>query len=60
MYDPLEHQNDENVYAAPFHTDKGLLLMITPFQEHPLQVKNKEGEIVETGEVMHFQYPLPE
>ena len=53
MYGPLEHQNDEMVYAAPFHTDNGLLLMITPFQEHPLQVKNKEGEMVETGEVMH-------
>eukprot|EP00090_Calanus_glacialis_P033852 TRINITY_DN5638_c0_g1_i1.p1 TRINITY_DN5638_c0_g1~~TRINITY_DN5638_c0_g1_i1.p1 ORF type:complete len:545 (-),score=136.05 TRINITY_DN5638_c0_g1_i1:1228-2862(-) len=51
VYQPLEGQNDENVYAAPFHTDNGLLLMITPFQEHPLQVKNKMGEIVETGEL---------
>ena len=52
VYKPLEgKENYDDDYAAPFHTDNGLLLMITPFQEHPLQVKNKKGEIVETGEV---------
>jgi len=51
VYEPLEGDIGESVYAAPFHTDNGLLLIITPFQEHPLQVKNKEGEIVETGEI---------
>ena len=51
VYEPLEGEDNESVYAAPFHTDNGLLLIITPFQEHPLQVKNKKGEIVETGEV---------
>ena len=59
VYEPLEGDIGESVYAAPFHTDNGLLLIITPFQEHPLQVKNKEGEIVETGEVTnnkHFIY----
>ena len=25
-------------YAAPFHVDNGVLLLITPFMEHPLQV----------------------
>ena len=53
MYEPLEGENNESGYAAPFHTDNGLLLIITPFQEHPLQVKNKKGEIVDTGEVIH-------
>ena len=51
VYEPLEGENTESGYAAPFHTDNGLLLIITPFQEHPLQVKNKKGEVVETGEV---------
>ena len=51
MYKPLEGIDEDTGYAAPFHTDNGLLLMITPFQEHPLQIKNKIGEIVETGEV---------
>eukprot|EP00092_Neocalanus_flemingeri_P002133 GFUD01002273.1.p1 GENE.GFUD01002273.1~~GFUD01002273.1.p1 ORF type:complete len:546 (-),score=175.52 GFUD01002273.1:534-2171(-) len=51
VYKPVEGLNDDSGYAAPFHTDNGLLLMITPFQEHPLQMKNKMGEIVETGEI---------
>ena len=51
MYKPLEGIDEDTGYAAPFHTDNGLLLMITPFQEHPLQIKNKMGEIVDTGEV---------
>jgi len=52
VYKPLEgKENYDGDFAAPFHTDNGLLLMITPFQEHPLQVKNKKGEIVETGEI---------
>ena len=54
VYEPLEGRNHINEYAAPFHTDNGLLLIITPFQEHPLQVKNKKGEIVETGEVSYL------
>ena len=54
VYEPLEGENNESGYAAPFHTDNGLMLIITPFQEHPLQVKNKKGEIVETGEVIHL------
>ena len=32
VYEPLEGANDETVFATPFHTDNGLLLMITPFQ----------------------------
>ena len=54
VYEPLDENTHTSEYAAPFHTDNGLLLIITPFQEHPLQVKNKAGNIVETGEV--FQY----
>ena len=44
VYKPIEGLQDDTGYAAPFHTDNGLLLMITPFQEHPLQIKNKMGE----------------
>jgi len=51
VYQPVESLDDDNVYAAPFHTDNGLLLLITPFQEHPLLIKNKMGHIVNTGEV---------
>jgi len=51
VYEPLDEKTHMSEYAAPFHTDNGLLLIITPFQEHPLQVKNKAGNIVETGEI---------
>ena len=26
-------------FAAPFHVDNGVLLLITPFNQHPLQVE---------------------
>ena len=32
MYQPMEGGADAGVFAAPFHTDNGLLLMVTPFQ----------------------------
>jgi len=39
----------EEGYAAPFHTDNGILLLITPFQEHPLQVRKLGGGILDTS-----------
>merc|ERR1712200_69256 len=48
VYEPTESDTD-NKYAAPFHTDNGVLLMITPFKEHPLQVKSKGGKILDTS-----------
>jgi len=35
--------------AVPFHTDNGILLLITPFQEHPLQVKSLGGKLIDTS-----------
>ena len=39
MYEPLEEgaanaddADDAEVFAAPLHTDNGLLLLVTPFQ----------------------------
>ena len=32
VYQPMEGGADAGVFAAPFHTDNGLLLMVTPFQ----------------------------
>lgn len=41
----------EEGYAAPFHTDNGILLLITPFQEHPLQVRKLGGMIMDTSKL---------
>ena len=42
MYEPLEEgaanaddADDAEVFAAPLHTDNGLLLLVTPFQVLP-------------------------
>ena len=44
MYEPLEEgatnadgddADDAGVFAAPLHTDNGLLLLVTPFQVLP-------------------------
>lgn len=51
VYEPLEGANDESVWASPFHTDNGLMLMITPFREHPLQIKDREGRLVNTAKL---------
>jgi len=48
VYKPLEGESLGTGYAAPFHTDNGLLLMITPFQEHPLLAKDKDEKLIET------------
>ncbi len=38
-------------YAAPFHVDKGLLLLLTPFKQHPLLVKAKDGALLRTEDL---------
>ena len=42
-------ENDNDQYAAPFHTDNGLMLLLTPFQEHPLKIRNCQGELLITS-----------
>ena len=42
-------ENDNDQYAAPFHTDNGLMLLLTPFQEHPLKIRNSQGELLITS-----------
>ena len=37
VYQSSEEEEGGN-FAAPFHTDSGILLLLTPFQEHPLKV----------------------
>ena len=37
--------------AVPFHSDNGLLLLLTPFKEQPLLMKNKNGDVLTTGEL---------
>jgi hypothetical protein len=41
--------NTDEGYATPFHTDNGILLLITPFQEHPLQVRSIGGQLIDTS-----------
>ena len=38
-------------YAAPYHRDKGLFLLVTPFTAAPLEVRDRMGEEVRTEEV---------
>ena len=33
-------QESRETFAQPFHTDNGLLLLITPFMEHPVKVRS--------------------
>ena len=42
-------EDDDDQYAAPFHTDNGLMLLLTPFPEHPLKIKNSQGEVLSTA-----------
>eukprot|EP00088_Acartia_fossae_P012261 TRINITY_DN16319_c0_g1_i1.p1 TRINITY_DN16319_c0_g1~~TRINITY_DN16319_c0_g1_i1.p1 ORF type:complete len:651 (-),score=90.21 TRINITY_DN16319_c0_g1_i1:261-2159(-) len=42
-------RRSEEEYATPFHTDNGILLLITPFQAHPLQVRSMGGQIINTA-----------
>ena len=51
VYKPIEGERGDEKYAAPYHTDNGLLLMITNFQEHPLVVRNKNGEDIDMSKV---------
>jgi len=48
VYEHAEEESDVDD-AVPFHTDNGILLLITPFQEHPLQVKSLGGNIIDTS-----------
>ena len=38
-------------YAAPFHRDLGLFLVVTPFPGSALVVRDRRGEVVSTEEV---------
>ena len=38
-------------YAAPFHIDRGLLLLLTPFRQHPLLVKARDGALLSTEDL---------
>ena len=38
-------------YVAPWHTDSGLLLLLTPFKQHPLLVKARDGTLVQTDQL---------
>jgi len=49
VYLPRGEVTDPSQFASPFHTDNGLLLLLTPFQDHPLKIKNKNGEEINTS-----------
>jgi len=44
-------RNNQKKAAVPFHSDNGLLLLLTPFKEQPLLMKNKNGDVLTTGEL---------
>ncbi|XP_023345714.1 uncharacterized protein LOC111714758 isoform X4 [Eurytemora carolleeae] len=50
VYQSSEEEEGGN-FAAPFHTDSGILLLLTPFQEHPLKIRTLGGQTIDTSEV---------
>ena len=43
------HQHsDHEELSVPYHTDNGLMLMLTHFQQHPLIIRTKTGDTLET------------
>jgi len=46
-----EEPTHKGHFATPFHVDNGVLLLITPVQEHPLQIKSAGGQILDSSEV---------
>lgn len=46
-----ERREEAVSYAAPFHVDNGVLLLITPFKEHPLQIRTAGGISIDTSTV---------
>ena len=44
---PQEEPQQER-FAHPFHTDNGVLLMVTPFREHPIQVTHTPEKNIKT------------
>jgi len=53
VYSKNKPENSDHSYAAPYHIDSGLLLFITPFQEHPLEIKNRNSEVIKTDSISH-------
>ena len=45
------HREQGADYAVPFHTDNGLMLFLTPFQEHPLVIRNRHDEHLDLSHI---------
>ena len=45
------HEEQGTDYAVPFHTDNGLMLFLTPFQEHPLVIRNRREEHLDLSHI---------
>ena len=45
------HEEQGAEYAVPFHTDNGLMLFLTPFQEHPLVIRNRHDEHLDLSHI---------
>ena len=39
----------KNSYSVPFHKDRGLILYVSHSPDHPVQIKNKEGTLLNTS-----------
>lgn len=55
LYSKLTEFNptDKASPLVPFHVDNGLFLILTPFPDHPLQVKLSNGQEISTQDVDH-------
>ena len=42
------HDGGHADLSVPYHTDNGLMLMVTHYPEHPLVIKNRHGGILDT------------
>jgi len=39
----------KNSYSVPFHKDRGLILYVSHSPDHPVQIKNKKGSLLNTS-----------
>ena len=53
MYNSIQQSSSDKgsvtTFATPFHVDSGLLLFLTPFKKHPVIIKNRKEEVINTN-----------
>jgi len=51
VYETTQNSSVSDGASLPFHIDSGILLMLTPSTDLPVQIKGKDGELIDTAEI---------